>query len=238
MIKKFICIFFILLIPFFLSSCGLKYNKDKAPVITDSASEILNEIKSINTNAFALKGLAELRVKTDQYIKEYNIAYASDGNKKLRIEVLSPIGMPVMTITYDGKKIYFHEDKNSKIKTYSNPDKVIQKITNIDFNIKFICKLISSKIILIDFNKADAKKNTLILTENNIEQKISFDKDFSSGYKAFFKENNKDLFQVVSYKNNNFEIISLKNNTKLSFIKKTAVRLTNKKDSNIFRLTR
>lgn len=238
MIRKFIYYFVLLLISTFLSSCGFKYHKEPAPVITDQASEILESINNINSESQPLKGLAELIVKSDQQIKEYEIAYASDGTGKLRIEVLSPIGMPVLTIAYDGDTIYFNEDGSPKVKTYSNPNKVIKKITNIDFNIKFLSELICSKIILIDFNKADAKKNKLLLSRNNIEQEISFDKDFLSGYQAFFMENEKKKYKVVFYENKNFEIISTRNNTKLSFFKKTAVPLKNIGNSNIFRLTR
>ncbi|MGM0609430.1 MAG: hypothetical protein ACQESP_13560 [Candidatus Muiribacteriota bacterium] len=238
MIKKNFYLFFILLFFSFLSSCGNKYHKAIDPVISDPASEILKKIKKINSESVPLKGLAELRVKSEQEIKEYNIAYASDGKSKFRIEVLSPIGMPVLTIAYDGDTLFINEDGSSKIKTYSNPDKVIQKITSIDFNINFLPELICSKIIIIDFNKADVKKNKLILSRNNIDQEINFDKDFFSGYQFFLKKNNNDLYQVVFYDNKNFDIISRKKNAKLSFFKKTAVPLKNIGNSNIFRLTR
>lgn|GEM_PF-6581151 len=238
MIKKICYLFLFLLISSLLSSCGFKYHKDAEPKISDQAHNILKNINNINSKAVPLKGLAELRIESEENIKEYDIAYASDGKTKLRIEILSPLGMPVLTIAYDGDIIYFNEDGSPKIKTYSSPNKLIKKITNIDFNIQFLSELICSKIIFIDFNKAEIKKNKLILSKNNIDQIISFDNDFSSGYQTSFSENGKKLYQVVFYGNKNFEIISSQNNTKLWFLKKTAEPLKNRQNSNIFRLTR
>jgi hypothetical protein len=232
-------VLFVVLSISILSSCSiLKFNSIE---ITDEAKNIINNINQDNSQKKPCKGTGTLKILTNSNIQTYNIAFASDAEKKIRIEFLTPLGLPAASLAYNGSKLYFKENSNMELKTYSSPDMVIKKILGFKVDTDFISHLFCGKTPLIDFNEAylykDYNNEELILRKNKLQQNLIIS-DFKSQQLIIFKKGDKNLYSVIKNENGNFIIKADKPFSKIIFEKKILSEFKNPPDDNIFVLTR
>ncbi|MDY0360932.1 MAG: hypothetical protein RBR08_05745 [Desulforegulaceae bacterium] len=232
--KKLFVLFFIL----FLCSCAAK-TTGKKTFISEDADIFLKKISKINSSKIPLSGIGQLSLNNNGRINKFKIAFASDCEKKIRLEILSPAGLPAVSIAYDGDKLYFRENNGSKTRTFSNYKKVIKKITGVSPDIEVIAFLFCKKIPLINFTNADliTDKNTDILHifSNNQHQTINLKKE--GGFISVISYP-QDKFIINMEKNGNFELLSETTGNKICFYGSSYSSLKNEVLKNIFILTR
>ncbi|MDY0132380.1 MAG: hypothetical protein RBR53_06890 [Desulforegulaceae bacterium] len=222
----------------FLCSCASKTPEKK--IITQPAELFINEILSLNNSKFPSNGTGQLLVITNDKIQKYKIAFASDGQNSVRLEILSPLGLPALSIAYDGKKLYFRDNDGSNTKTFSNPSKVLKKTIGISPDLRIVSFLLTKKIFLIDFDNAFTNKisgeTTLFLSSDRKKQSLTLKKD-SLGFLSEVKTR-EDKFTIDFKENGNFILISEKTGNKVFYSSESISKIENEMLRNIFTLTR
>jgi hypothetical protein len=221
-----------------MCSCASKTTPKQ--IVTYDADLYLQKILDLNTARYPVRGTGELIITKDDTVQKLKSAFASDGINKIRLEILTPAGLPAVSISYDGNKLYFRENDGSKTKTFSNYKKVLKKVTGASPDIKLLSFLFTKKIPLIEFEKAltleDSGNKILYLISDKEKQSITL-KDSSSG---FFSEiiTPEDRFIIDFKENGDFKIISEQTGSRILFTIHSSSKIKNEILKNIFILTR
>lgn len=226
---------------FIFTSCSMTKPQISDMVVSPEAKALLKEIHDFNSLKNPCKGTGQVYITTNDRNVSYSIAYASDGIKKVRLEFLTPVGLPAAKVATDGKKIYFAEGSEQDIKKYSNPDRVFKKILGLPVKSEFISMLICGKIPLINFHKYSISQNhgvkTLILEKGNLTQTIV---KTGTGFGKIieFKKDDSPLYTFLTNDTGNFLIHSGNPFVKISFNRDIYVPVKNHNSNDIFILTR
>lgn len=236
--KKFFCFIPVLLI---LSSCATLDTSQSLKKDTSLSSGVINEIKNYNESKFPSKGIASLEIKKGSQISSYTAAFASNGNNKARLELLTPTGLPAVSISFIENKIFLLKHDGSSVKKYSNPKLVTKKLLGFPMDISFLSYLLCQKIPILDYNKSSAfingEEKKLILDTNDHKTEIFFS-DIFLEKQIIVSDKNGSVYLVTLKKDNGFSINAVDKNIKISFIISHKVPITGKDKSDIFMLTR
>lgn len=230
--------FLIFSVVLLLCSCSAKSPSHKN--VTPSADSFINQILSINSSRYPVTGTGQFIVNSENKTQKFKTAFASDGLKRIRLEILSPAGLPAVSIACDGEKLYYRENDGSSTRIFSDNKKILKKVTGISPDIRIISFLLAKKIPLIDFNQA--------LTDETFDQEALFlfsEKEKQSvvlkrSSKGFFSEiqTPEDKFIIDFEENGTFRLISEKTGGRILFSPGSHTPLKNELLKNIFILTR
>ncbi len=204
---------------FYLASCS-SIAKKPAKIFKDpKALALLSGIKKKNNSLETFKGIGKITFVNKKSFQTARIAWICSGNKKLRIEILSPGGRPVITLACNGKQIYFFSHVKQHLYKKKISDKLINKFTGIPLEFTDIIPLLTGRIPIKEHSfpllheKKDLDEDILILktASGELAEKIFLDKSsanvrkieiFNSkgapAYKVEFKkiENNSFVKQI------------------------------------------
>ncbi len=224
------------------NSCAEKKINPYPKNISAKLMEYILEIKNKNSLVKPLKGTGFLEIYSEKGLNTYNLAFASDGQKKFRIEILAPTGLPVLKIAFDGKKIYFSEN-NSKVKSYKKPEKILKKFLGFKIKPEILAFLLTGKTPLIEYDSGfvDIKNNlrelVLFNSLKKVSEKIIYSQPQNFKQIIFYKDNKKKYFINIK-KNRAFVISSIKNNARITFFKSFSMEIKNINNNKLFILTR
>ncbi|MCB9480976.1 MAG: DUF3261 domain-containing protein [Desulfobacteraceae bacterium] len=228
-------LFFLLIL--LLCSCASKQIKKE--FISENANIFLQKIIDINSSKGPSNGTGQITVENNGRVHKFKIAFASDSRKKIRLEILSPAGLPALSLSYDGSKLYLRQNNGSKPKSFSNYKKILKKITGVSPDSEIIASLLCRKIPLIEYSNAilnsDSSSETLFLSSENKKQSINIHK--SNGILSEISTE-EDKFLINLENNGNFLLVSEKTGNKLLFSSSSFSPLKNEPHKNIFILTR
>jgi len=225
------------LLVLFLCSCASKQVKKE--FISENASFFLQEIININSSKGPSNGTGQLTIHNNGIIHKFKIAFASDSQKRIRLEILSPAGLPAISLSYDGNKLYLRENNGSAARSFSNYKKILKKITGVSPDTEIIASLLCRKIPLIEFNKAivnsQSGSETLFLSSEKKIQSININN--SNGFLSEISTE-EDKFFINFENNGNFLLASEKTGNKLLFSSSSFSPIKKEPSNNIFILTR
>lgn len=225
---------------FLITSCTLS-NNVKIPENTAESSKVISEIQKFNSAKKPCKGITYISIATNNRLRSFKTAFASNGKDKIRLEILSPAGLPALSIAYTGKDIYISENNGKRIKKYSYSNSVTEKILGFPFDLKILSCLLCSKIPIEGYTKSYVNKSEgkteLTLKKKSSSKKIIY--STLSGQKTILvSENKEDKYKIDIDKNKNFFINAVDKNIKISFIMENIMQIKNMNNSDIFMLTR
>ncbi len=164
-------IIFLLIIPFFLSSCsrfsgGIRETSvplegfDMQTGDLYEIQEIILTLKNKNENLEILKGLGKIRIWNKNGHQTARTAWIGSKSGRFRIEILSVSGQPVASLANDGEHFFIlsHSDRKFYKKRVSESN--LEKFLAIPVKSEDVFAFLSGRVPVKDHDSAFMAKNT------------------------------------------------------------------------------
>jgi len=225
-------IYILLICLILFTSCSVKNNQVDLSY-SSSSYKMLDVLIKKNIGISPKKGIAYITTSEKRKQLSSRAAFISNSVNAFRIDFLSPTGLPFMTFSYNNKKGYIKN--NDKVKIYSNPEKILKLITNIEIPAEFISILICNGVPIIDFQTADTDESGSKLILKNNKEKAVYSQQ-SNGFEITYENKNTHSKIFIFIKSNHFKIQS--SDYSLEFTHEFIQPLQKISDNKIFILTR
>ncbi|MBF0225526.1 MAG: hypothetical protein HQK76_08740 [Desulfobacterales bacterium] len=197
----------------FFTSCGhinkwcgleeydLPYDKD--------AQIVLSNLADINHDLTSFKGLGKIRLYSNGNFLAYRIALAASGKESLRIEVLNPLGHPVISLSSNETALYFLSHGNNYTFKKLSRNTRFDKFIDVPISSNELIGILEARPYIYPHDIGILSKidNGYVLTLKKkwkgIVQKIYLDETKSNLNKIEYFTNKKILYSVIFKKMEN-----------------------------------
>ncbi len=184
--KKYRSLFFIISFAVLMNSCaGFSGYREKPPEITPETKYFLSILENMNKRIKSFKGLGKIFLEKDTIRQNERAAWIGVLPEKLRIDVLSITGRPVLSLAADGKYLYAVSHKQNKFYKTEETDPNLKNMIGIPITAGFVIELLAGRIPVKEYFYAetfsDEKTGGYVLVFKNrwgrALEKIYFNKD-------------------------------------------------------------
>ncbi len=184
--KKYPSVFFIICFAFLLNSCaGFLGYMEKPAKLTGQTQYFLSLLDNMNRDIKSFKGIGKIFLEKDGIRQNERAAWIGNRPDKLRIDIISITGRPVMSVAADGKYLYAVSHRQNRFYKIPETDPGLKNMIGIPITAGFAIELLSGRIPVKKYFSAesflDEKTGGYILVFKNrwsrIIEKIYFNKE-------------------------------------------------------------
>lgn len=116
------------------------------PETSPAARAAVDRLLILNQGLLDFKGIGQMKLIHSGRIQSARMAWAGTFPDKLRMDILATPGVPLATLTSDGRWIYLRLDQEKRFYKRKNGTAVFQKMVDIPINVLEINQILGGKI--------------------------------------------------------------------------------------------
>ncbi len=150
-------LFFFVTLVFILMVTGCaRFSIKPEKSVSMAAGALLEQVRLINTRLNACKGIGMMSFKTESPIPRMRFAWLCDLPDRIRLELLAPTGIPLLTVSADGTWFYvLSHSEDHRLHKRKAKRVNLEKIISIPLTIRDASHLLAGAIPLHAFDTAE-----------------------------------------------------------------------------------
>ena len=145
----------IVLVLIMITGCARIIFRPERTVSTE-AGKLLERVEAMNARRSACKGIGTIFFESSLSMPSMRFAWLCSLPDRIRMELLSPTGAPLLTVSADSTYFYYlPRDKDNRLYKKKAAGINLEKVISIPLTLNDITHLLAGAIPLLDFDTAD-----------------------------------------------------------------------------------